>query len=171
MNSTDTPPPELEDRVVAALAERGWLRREHRPPTSPRRWAPLAAVLATAALAFWLGRASAPARPAAAPVAARFLLLLWEGPGFPHREGADAALVAEYSRWARQETAAGRLESGEKLGDASAIAGPAPARGDRVAGFFLVRAADLAAAAEVARRSPHVAHGGSVEVRPIVETP
>lgn len=171
MNPTDTPPPELEDRVVAALAARGWLRRDRRPPALARRWARLAAVLASAALAFWLGRATAPVRPAGAPVAGRFLLLLREGPGFPHRESADSALVGEYSRWARAEASAGRLESGEKLADASALVGPAPAPGDRVAGFFLVRAADLAAAAELARRSPHVVHGGSVEVRPIVETP
>jgi hypothetical protein len=40
-----------------------------------------------------------------------------------------------------------------------------------VSGFFLVRAASLKAAEALARSSPHLGYGGSIEVRPVVLPP
>jgi hypothetical protein len=40
-----------------------------------------------------------------------------------------------------------------------------------VSGFFLVRAASLTEAEALARRSPHLGYGGSIEVRPVVAVP
>ena len=44
------------------------------------------------------------------------------------------------------------------------------ALGDKVDGFFLIRAKDLTAAAQVAATCPHVKHGGRIELRSIRRT-
>jgi hypothetical protein len=48
---------------------------------------------------------------------------------------------------------------------------PRDGGGEFVSGFFLVEAVNLDAAEAIARTSPHLEYGGSIEIRPIVEPP
>lgn len=113
-----------------------------------------------------------------APDGGQYLLLIRETPATIQLElrVGSATLVEEYSAWAGSLAQAGRLVGAEKLTDAgSAVSGD----GDEtvrssvpgaVSGYFLVRAADEAAALAIARESPHVKYGGIVEVRMIERT-
>lgn len=105
-----------------------------------------------------------------------YLLLLREGPGWTIPDSTtEAALVAEYTAWARELARAGTLVAAEKLlndggrlvGSPAGAASVATPEADRVSGFFLVRARDYGQAVGLALRSPHVRHGGAVEIRAI----
>jgi hypothetical protein len=164
-------PPHLEDRVVRELHARGVLRS--RPPR--RAWLQVAAALLLVVSGFAIGRLTAagaggtlhnPERPARTDN--RYLLLLYGAHAATATE--EAARVAEYGAWARDEGAAGRLLAGEKLGDASTAigsAGPTPPSPLDPSGFFIIRAATADDARAIASRCPHVKHGGTVVIRPI----
>jgi hypothetical protein len=120
----------------------------------------------------------APPGPVAAPAPAdlpadapRFLLLLLEPIGVG-ATAPDDDRVAEYAAWARSLRQRGRLVAAEKLADSPAtwIGPPAEPAGERVAGFFLLRAATYEEALRLANESPHVKHAGRVELRRIEET-
>jgi hypothetical protein len=66
---------------------------------------------------------------------------------------------------------------GEELAEPALLVGEsggATARpdqgGERIGGYFLIRAADDAAALALARSCPHLRHGGRIEVRRIRPT-
>jgi hypothetical protein len=172
------PPPGLEDATVAALAARGLLRRPRRRVDA---WLALAAslLLFAGGLALGLlGGETAPAAPADARP--RFALFLYEGPRYRQPEpGAMEARVEEYMNWARAEREDGAVEGGEKLRDgadlsvgADGAAGTVPPvpGAERLAGYFLIRAADQRSALAIARSCPHVRYGGTIVVREIEET-
>jgi hypothetical protein len=81
--------------------------------------------------------------------------------------------------WIRELEAGGHLASpgqplaptGKVVRAGEVIDGPHVEAKDLVLGFIVVRARDLAHAAELAKGCPMVAGGGSVEVRPIGEQP
>ena len=80
----------------------------------------------------------------------------------------EQARVEEYSAWAAEQAAAGRLIAAERLGEVTSVLGAAPAGaapGAEPAGFFLIRAASAEAAAAIASDCPHLRYGGSVVVR------
>jgi len=104
----------------------------------------------------------------------RFLLLLYDTDSI-NAQSSDqmAKTIAEYAGWARGLRDAGQLVTAEKLTDDSGLSfGPASpdAAGDRLGGFFLIRASDLAEARRIAAQCPHVKHGGRVELRAIQPT-
>jgi hypothetical protein len=81
--------------------------------------------------------------------------------------------------WASAERKDGAVEGGEKLKDGDDVAiepdgsiGPvAPAPGaSRLAGYFVIRAADRRTALEIARTCPHVRYGGRIVLREIEPT-
>jgi hypothetical protein len=78
-------------------------------------------------------------------------------------------LEAEYNRWADPLERAGTLISAAALPTDSTIWLGAPhaptTMGDRVDGFFVIRAKDRAGAERVAATCPHLKHGGRIEVR------
>jgi hypothetical protein len=178
-----SPPAGLEDRVVRALVERGFLRSPWR-----RRRVLLRAAsgLAAGVLLFaggWLTGRREVARPSTTG-SGRYMLLLREDAGFEVPPGGNAELVREYRRWARDLERAGKLDGGEELGsggwllagdgrprDLSGL-GIAPGRdaAQRIGGYFIIRAADAAQALGIARGCPHLRHGGRIEVRPIQPT-
>ena len=143
------------------------LTRMNRRQRRARAWRPVWQVGVAASLllaAFGAGRLTSPAPPAP-PVAGREFALLLYGGGTT----GDDDRAAEYGRWARELVRQGTAVSGERLADQAWIAGnPKPADA-LVRGFFIVRAADGAAALELARSHPH-SRIGTVEVRPI-DTP
>lgn len=150
----------LEDRVVAALKARGLIR-----PSRPSRIGIAGLAAAAALLLFAAGFAAGawPSRGAQPPVTAgpRFMLLLHETAATASTGLAEQALVDEYREWARGVAATGRAIHGEKL---------KPAPGQTLSGFFVVEAPSLDAARAIAASSPHVRHGGRIEVREIDPT-
>jgi hypothetical protein len=169
------PPAGLERATVAALAARGLLRRPRRRFAAVLALAASVLVFAGLALARFGGEA-APA-PDDRP---RFALFLYEGPEYdqPAPGGMDQR-VEEYVAWASAERADGTVEGGEKLKDGddvaiepdgSAGAVPSPPGEPRLAGYFLIRAADRRTAIEIARSCPHVRYGGRIVLREIEPT-
>jgi hypothetical protein len=171
------PPAGLEQTTVAALTARGLLRR-------PRRRFDAALALAASVLLFAGGLAlgrfgeSAPVPPADGRP--RFALFLYEGPEYaqPAPGGMDER-VREYVAWASAERTNGAVEGGEKLKDGDDVAiEPDGSTGavrstageSRLAGYFLIRAADQRTALEIARSCPHVRYGGRIVLREIDPT-
>lgn len=101
----------------------------------------------------------------------RFLLLL-RGEEPDRRQPADV-LVREYGEWAASLAEAGSLIAAAELeaGTARWVAPdvePDPVS-TGISGFFLVAASSYDSAVAIARGSPHVAYGGVVEVRRLVD--
>jgi hypothetical protein len=171
------PPPRLEEATVTALVERGLLRRTARRRRVAGWGLAAAAAVALFAGGFFAGRQAGGPPADALP---RFVLLLYEGPEYRSTApGHEQDRVREYAGWARERGASGELEAGEKLReDADVVIRPdgsvateAPVPGAaRLAGFFLIRAADDRAALEIARSCPHVRYGGSIVIREIEPT-
>ena len=172
------PPAGLEQATVAALTARGLLRR-------PRRRFDAALALAASVLLFAGGLAlgrfggeSAPVPPADGRP--RFALFLYEGPEYdqPAPGGMDER-VREYVAWASAERTDGAVEGGEKLKDGDDVAiEPDGSTGavrstageSRLAGYFLIRAADQRTALGIARSCPHLRYGGRIVLREIDPT-
>ncbi len=182
----DAPPTGQEARVRAALRARGefdaggrWWRR-----------AAAAVVVFGAGLATGVawdgarGGGDAPVpvtheatRSSSEPA---WALILLGGPGYaaPRTAAEVDRRVAALAGWASELADAGRLVLAEELGrpvDVLPPSGLRPAPGGAVAdpgsvalGIFLVRARDAGSAVDLARASPHLAHGGRVAVQPIV---
>ncbi len=176
------PPAALEDSIVGALRARGLLRRPVR-----RRALEVGFALAASVLVFLggfaLGRRAAPEASAAPAGPAQFALLLYEGPDYRHAPpGKAEERVREYSEWAGARAARGELLAGEKLRDdpdlvikadgrvTTVTTVPAAPGSTRLAGFFIIRAADRGSALEIARTCPHVRYGGSIVLREIEPT-
>ena len=106
--------------------------------------------------------------------AQQYLILLYDTDSTSHLSpAAMTAVIAEYSGWARGLRSKGKLVTAEKLSDApSAWFGGqvAPAGGERLCGFFLIRVGSAAEAREIAAECPHVRRGGRVELRAIQKT-
>jgi hypothetical protein len=110
----------------------------------------------------------------------RFALFLYEGPEYdqPPPDGM-VQRVQEYVAWATEQRANGAVVDGEKLReDADLAIEPDGSTGEvaavpgasRLAGYFVVRADDRRAAAEIARTCPHVRYGGRIVIREIERT-
>ncbi|HVT60063.1 MAG TPA: hypothetical protein VHR45_16905 [Thermoanaerobaculia bacterium] len=163
------PPPSLEERTVRALRHSGILRRGR-----PRRRLPgrafrlAAAALLLLALGFSAGRLDRGAPRAGL----RYLLLLREDRRFRVPDAGSRVLVEEYSRWAAGLRRDGSLVAGERLAAESKLlpAGESPLSEARIGGLFIVVAGSDAEALALARTCPHLAHGGSLELRKIVPT-
>ncbi|NKB86789.1 MAG: hypothetical protein GKS06_01015 [Acidobacteria bacterium] len=166
----------LEGRVVGALRESGEISTPAAVAARPGRWIAAAA----AAVMLFVGGMTVQrlllddaAVAVASAAGDRYLLLLLE----PADVVLDAAIemerVAEYGAWAGGLAQRGLLEAGEKLADGGDVVGAAmtgPPPGERVTGFFIVRAESAPEARALAEASPHVRHGGRVEVRLIEPT-
>lgn len=86
----------------------------------------------------------------------------------PDRIAPAEELVAEYGAWAEELATEGRLIGGERLTDDPGLwVGKEGPGLEVVSGFFLVRAMDYVEAEKIALASPHVAFGGTIEVRAI----
>jgi hypothetical protein len=119
--------------------------------------------------------ASSSAVAAAPPEASQqYLLLLYDNePTRNLSPGQLASVIAEYSAWGRGLQAAGKLVSAEKLKDEPSVwlgGSVSIEGGERLGGFFLIRARDAAEARQIAEACPHLKHGGRVELRAIQKT-
>lgn len=159
------PPAALENRVTEALRTRGLL--------APRRRSRLLPALAAGLVLFAAGTLVGHRwpTPIARPAGSRFVFFL-EDPRGVMVEKDEPDRVREYSAWAREQRAAGRLVGGDKLeptavsldGGTTEAASVGP---EEVGGYFVVVAPNLESALAVARTCPHLRHGGRIVVRPI----
>lgn len=168
------PGPEVEERIVSALRGRGLIRTPGMRSRSWSRPAAAAAALALFAAGLGVGRNLA-SRAVAPPAEPRFALFLLRGAErVPQQANEEAARVAEYRAWARGLAGTGRFVSGEKLEDeAERLGGPeagAPNPAEEIRGFFVISARNLGEALAIARKCPHLRHGGRILLRPIART-
>lgn len=146
--------PDLDHRLLQAARAAGHVSggRGRR-----LRWWSAAAALLAAFLAGWVLGRSAPVAPA--DPRAQFVLLLYG-------EGRSADSVARHTAWLGELRRANAVVRGTKLSGAAADIGSA-GTSERISGFFVIRAASLEEAADIARTCPHARDGGRVEVRPV----
>ena len=107
----------------------------------------------------------------------QYMLLLYTKAGGGAAPAGDAlqAMIEEYRQWGQTLAEQGRLVGAEKLkGSGCMMQGneiaelKAPPAGSRVlGGYFLIRAADLPHAQELAATHPHLKYGGEIEIRPL----
>jgi hypothetical protein len=168
------PPPGLEDDTVILLRERGLVRRGRLtavPVASAfrRKWVTAAGLIGVAAalvIAVVWGITNNRAAPAV-PTGPRFVLLLYAGTD-PAAAAAESRR-AEYAAWARDVASRGVAISGEELSDETREVGPsAGPTVDLPRGFFVVSAADLDSARQIASTCPHLRYGGRIVVKRIV---
>lgn len=110
-----------------------------------------------------------------------YLLILHEQPGaFADTTPAEMAeIVEQYKSWAGGLAQRGLLAGGEKLADeggrhlrmasgkALATDGPYAEAHDIIGGYFIIKAADMAAAETLARSCPHLSGQRWIEIRRI----
>lgn len=105
-----------------------------------------------------------------------YLLLLHGTASTPPPEGTTPVRIADYRRWAQNLDDGGHLVTARKLTDdtghwlaPSALPAERP-NSLSITGYFIVRAEDYNEAVRLARSSPHLRHGGFIEVRAIENT-
>ena len=111
---------------------------------------------------------------------AQFMMLLHTE---PPTEGAYSpeeiqAVVQKYQKWSETMGAAGKLAGGNKLANdagkvlrgtdnVSVIDGPFAETKEIIGGYFILEAADYAEATQLSKSCPHLAFGGTIELRQI----
>ena len=185
----DLPPPaSLEDRTVAALRQRDLLRPTTPSPALGPRIRLVAASLILAALSFLAGRGSAPApaTPDTAPSpptviaedSPAFMLLLYDPADTPFDSERANRQFVEYSAWAEELRAEGRLVDANPLADDGHLlrqldgrvadtAGAEPGASWVLGGYFTIRAQNEDDARAIARDCPHLRYDGTVAVRAV----
>lgn len=151
---------ELYPAVRSALVERGLLSHagNARRPGRARFVRSGFAAAALFALGLAAGRASAPGAARGVSDHPTYLLLLSGAPA----SGTDLpARVAEYGAWAARLQSDGALVAAGRIEAALSGGSPDPSLAG-VNGYFLVRAPDDGAAADIVGTCPHIAHGGRV---------
>ncbi|MEZ6186844.1 MAG: YciI family protein [Planctomycetota bacterium] len=109
---------------------------------------------------------------------AEFMILMRENDGAWGKLSPDQqqALLEGYFAWVEGLKRDGVLRGGKPLGaggrllravDGEVTDGPFVETKEVLTGFFLIEAADLEAATEIARGCPALFHGESVELRPV----
>lgn len=190
----------LEDRVVDALKRRGHIRARGGPIAMMGKTAGLVAAAAAVFIGGFLAgnrNVEATKTTETSPTVAtepavhggnQYMLLMFmrgEDPADEPRtevatdDTAYRAIIAEYRQWAMDRAAEGRLVGAEKLASATRVMTASAGNvtiesspdSDRVlGGYFLITAASLEEATELAKSHPHLKYGGEVEVRPIEVT-
>lgn len=116
------------------------------------------------------------------PPTSSYLLLFRNGGPEAHAHLTPAqreALTAQWNAWVDQLTTQGALEQGRPLGLGGRVVagsqgervtdGPYAEAKEVVAGYVMVRAADLDGATAIAKGCPGLAIGLTVEVRPLMD--
>ena len=171
------PPPELEERIVQTLRNEGLIRHTSTGGEQMKKHYAVMSIVAVAAL---LAGFVAGQRLDDSPAAAadddleQFVMLLYENDSYQYpEEGRMAERIGEYSQWAREVAAAGKLVAGEKLADDGLLVAPGQsptptipvAEQGTIGGYFIIRAQDADEAAALAATCPHVRYGGTVSLR------
>ena len=174
------PPAELETAVASELRRQGLIgtRRARAWGWPGIAWG-VAPSLATLALGLFIGMSWV--QEAATPTddSPLYMLILRGGDAF-QPDSPRINMRREYGSWAMNLLPRGSVLSGaelENLGWAlrrsegeivTSDVGSEKRRYGDIAGFFLIRAQDSEAAVNMARTSPHLKYGGTVEIWPVV---
>ncbi len=172
---TATPPPELEERVVAGLRNQGDIRPR---PAWKRTAAVAAMLLVSVSLGYFAGLRSGTSTPPAIDSGPTFALLIYD-PVFAAPEAQMQAAVAEARAWAGELAEVGVFRGAEKLRDdglrlemrdgAVELAAEFPPPGDELVlgGFFLIRADNYDEAQRIASSCPLLRYGSIIEIRAV----
>jgi len=165
LGETTVPAP---NPAVALRLGRELARQSPRAGPSPvlRAAVVLLALGAGTALGRWALPHRGGAAEAGAPIEGAAFLLLIRGDE-PGRRLPEAQLVREYGQWAAALRGERRLLAAEKLADDGGRWVRGADSATAVSGFFVIVAADYDDAVRIARASPHVAYGGTIEVRAV----
>jgi hypothetical protein len=190
-------PPELRQATLNAARERGLVKGDRMSGRGFWMGTVAAAAAVMFVVGFGLGSrqsgrtggdtmtnsttASAPAATPAVAAGQKYALFLFEDANYQTpAEGQMMDRVREYGGWARGLAESGRFVDGEKLGDDGrycrmengtlTAAGPqSDARRGALTGYFVIGAASLDEAQELAKSCPHLKYGGTLEIR-LLET-
>jgi len=175
------PPAALEDRVVLALQESGWLGARR---LGARRWLRAGAAQAAAQACFLLGWAAAPRSSTRGGVPTggdRYVLFLYEGKQFVQGPSThQQERIREYGAWARRGGELGTVLGGEKLKDGGRLLLPdgeavdlpffGASDSEILAGYFVIQTQSYQRAVALARTCPHLRYGGRIAIRQIETT-
>lgn len=175
------PPPDLEDRVVAALRDRSLIRSPRSDREPARRHWRFAAALLLAAVGGWIARGIVPGEPLGEPPGApsgrgREYLLVFAEPRPLTTSKTTSELVGEYRDWSLGLAERGHLVTGRRLLDDGLRVAAEPDGTLDVApektlaeatGFFLIRADSEAEALDLVADAPHLAYGGELSLREV----
>jgi len=167
-----TPPARLEESIIAKLKSEGLIMT-----TRPRfLFLKYAASLAAALCLFFGGmffESQRSAAPAGIDPAHGYMLILHEDAGF--KQGEPRAMFEEYSNWMHKTLDRGVKIDGQELkNEAAIVSGDRQVAmlgadaGEKITGYFVIEAASMDEALEVAKDNPHVKYGGSIEVKPFM---
>jgi len=165
-------PPELENRVIARLLEKGLLR--DRSSGRRVRWFTVAAAVLIFAFGFGSGKFFV---TRVTGVQYTYVLFLREDPQVFEKPIHEPSLVREYAQWARNISQSGTMIRGEKLSSQSRLIASQKGKSaieenvydsvGAIAGFFLLKASSDKEALDTALGCPHLRHGGTIELRRI----
>ncbi len=115
-----------------------------------------------------------------------FMLLLYESPtDFAEISPEEMqAIIGKYSAWRESLAESGHLVGGQKLrdgdgrvlsnsgadGEVRVLDGPYSETKEVIGGYFAIRAEDYDEAVRISRDCPHLAFGGTIEIREIEPT-
>jgi len=172
----EAPPPDLEDRVVAALHERSLVNtRGNRGATATGKHWQVAAAVLLAAVGGWIARGFA-ATDASPVERGREYLVLFAEPHPLVTSKSTEELVVEYRDWGLGLAERGHLVTGRRLlsegvrlstrRDGSVSERPEGSLAEAT-GFFLIRAESQRDAIDLVSDTPHLDYGGEISLREV----
>ena len=164
------PPEHLEEKVVAKLKEEGQLRKTMTMKVYVKWAASIAAGILLFLSGNYYGKSNNMDRIEIEPDRG-YMLLLHEDERF--QPGEPMTMFEEYKAWMENTFNKGVKITGQELKNEAVLVNPDgrtqtlnEGSGKRTTGYFLVEAASLDDAIQVAQETPHVKYGGIVEVKP-----
>lgn len=160
------PDPGLEDRTIEKLVRSGLIRKD--ATMKQLGWVlRLTAAIVILGAGIFIGAKMFNAAPAEQY---SYLLLLHEDESYEN--GDEGTRFAEYGNWMRNLQQEHIAITGEKLDNAMTMCDKDDAKTEEatasVTGFFMIRVSSKEDAVRIAMESPHVKHGGKIEIREIV---
>ena len=173
LEHTMTPPPHLEQRIIGQLKAEGHIKKKK---WSRRLMYEIAASFAAAILLFYGGVLFEQSRSDAGfeiDPNAGYMLILHEDQSF--RPVDEMEMFVEYSNWMRNTINRGVKISGQELKQEAALVQSDKQvvmlqgdEGERTTGYFVIEAASMQEAIDVALANPHISYGGIIEVKPFI---
>lgn len=168
LSKEKTPPVILEEKVVNQLKEKQLIMKHlGNKDVKKKSWAVgIAAAITFFLLGFLLGNMNA---GESNEISSGYILLLHEDEGF-QPEGSEMEVFTEYATWMGKMFMEGVKITGNELSpESTSWLRPADfsiseVRKDKISGYFIIDVEDRAEAERIARSSPHIKYGGTVEL-------
>lgn len=164
-----TPPDYLEKRVVEQLVKEGLIKKSGTVNYYIKVVGSIAAAILIFICGMYLERIIT-SPPVEIDPSLGYLLILHEDNSFQPQD--EQAMFQEYSTWMHQVSDAGVKITGQELKyESSVVSGPAKVKqfdgseNGKTTGYFIVEAKSMDEAIQIAKTSPHIKYGGSIEVK------